>query len=128
MLRLAALVFPQSQPAFGRIARLAKTASDQAFLQSILTDVTAVEDDYWELVFALDNISVQQQAVDLAQRLYDDNRRQVDVGTMAPISIGLPESARVTSSADETSHCAFVGTQSRAARSALPRPPVTTIV
>jgi outer membrane protein len=70
-----------------RIARLTKTASDQAFLQSILTDVTAVEDDYWELVFALDNISVQQQAVDLAQRLYDDNRRQVDVGTMAPISI-----------------------------------------
>ena len=38
-------------------------------------------------MFARNNIAVQQQAVDLAQRLYDDNRRQVDVGTLAPISI-----------------------------------------
>ncbi len=70
-----------------RIARLNKKASDQAFEQSILTDITAVEDDYWELVFARGNVDVQRQAVDLAQRLYDDNKSQVEVGTLAPIEI-----------------------------------------
>ena len=72
---------------FIRVARLNRNASDQAFMQSIITDITAVEDDYWELVYARGNVAVQQQAVDLAQRLYDDNRRQVEVGTLAPIEI-----------------------------------------
>jgi outer membrane protein len=70
-----------------RIARINKNATDEAFIQSIITDLTAVEDDYWELVFARGNVSVQQQAVALAQRLYDDNKRQVEVGTLAPIEI-----------------------------------------
>ena len=46
-----------------------------------------MEDDYWELVFARGNVDVQKQAVDLAQRLYDDNKRQVEVGTLAPIEV-----------------------------------------
>ena len=70
-----------------RVARLNRNASDEAFTQSIITDITAVEDDYWELVYARGNVMVQQTAVDLAQRLYDDNRRQVEVGTLAPIEI-----------------------------------------
>lgn len=70
-----------------RIAKINRNATDQAFMQSIITDITAVEDDYWELVFARGNVDVQQQAVDLAQRLYDNNKRQVEVGTLAPIEI-----------------------------------------
>ncbi len=70
-----------------RIARINRTANDEAFTQSIITDITAVEDDYWELVFARGNVTVQRQAVDLAQRLYDDNKKQVEVGTLAPLGI-----------------------------------------
>jgi outer membrane protein len=70
-----------------RIARLNKTANDEAFMQSIITDITAVEDDYWELVFARGNVTVQQQAVALAQTLYEDNKKQVEVGTLAPLGI-----------------------------------------
>ena len=40
-----------------RIARLNKNANDEAFMQSIITDITAVEDDYWELVFARGNVT-----------------------------------------------------------------------
>ena len=90
--------FTVSQPllnGFGRvpneryisIARINKNATDEAFMQSIITDLTAVEDDYFELVFARGNVNVQQQAVALAQRLYDNNKRQVEVGTLAPIEI-----------------------------------------
>ncbi len=70
-----------------RIARLNRTANDEAFTQSIITDITAVEDDYWELVFARGNVTVQQQAVALAQTLYEDNKKQVEVGTLAPLGI-----------------------------------------
>lgn len=70
-----------------RMAILSKKAVDYAFAQSLITDITQVEDDYWELVFSRGNVDVQQHAVDLAQRLYEDNQRQVQVGTLAPIEI-----------------------------------------
>jgi outer membrane protein len=70
-----------------KVAKIGKKASDYFFLQSVLTDVTAIENDYWELVFARNNVAVQQRAVDLAQRLYEDNQRQVQVGTLAPIEV-----------------------------------------
>jgi outer membrane protein TolC len=70
-----------------RMALITKNAVDDAFLQTLITDITAVEDDYWELVFARGNVDVQVRAVDLAQRLYDDNKKQVEIGTLAPIEI-----------------------------------------
>jgi outer membrane protein len=70
-----------------RLAVITKKAVDYAFIQSIITDITAVENDYWELVFARGNVGVQQQSVALAQQLYDDNQRQIQVGTLAPIEL-----------------------------------------
>jgi outer membrane protein len=69
------------------IARLNQKATDQAFTQSIITDITAVEDDYWELVYARGNVAVQQESVALAQKLYDNNKQQVEVGTLAPLEV-----------------------------------------
>jgi outer membrane protein TolC len=72
---------------FLKVARIGKLASDYAFQQSVITDITAVQNDYWELVFARDNVAVQQRSVDLAQRLLEDNQRQVEIGTLAPIEV-----------------------------------------
>jgi outer membrane protein len=70
-----------------RVAKIGMLANSYAFQQSVLTDVFTVENAYWELVFARDNIAVQQRSVDLAQRLYEDNQRQVQIGTLAPIEV-----------------------------------------
>ncbi len=78
------------------IAIITKKVVDYAFQQSLITDITAVENDYWELVFARGNVDVQVRAVDLAQRLYDDNKRQVEVGTLAPIEIVRAEAQLAT--------------------------------
>ena len=78
------------------MAIIAKKVVDYAFEQSLITDITAVENDYWELVFARGNVDVQVHAVDLAQRLYDDNKRQVEVGTLAPIEIVRAEAQLAT--------------------------------
>ena len=79
-----------------RMALLTKKAVDFAFQQSIITDITAVEDDYWELVFARGNVDVQKQAVGEAQQLYDDNQKQVEIGTLAPIEIVRAEAQLAT--------------------------------
>jgi outer membrane protein len=78
------------------VAIITKKVVDYAFEQSLITDITAVENDYWELVFARGNVDVQVHAVDLAQRLYDDNKRQVEVGTLAPIEIVRAEAQLAT--------------------------------
>jgi outer membrane protein TolC len=70
-----------------RIARIARKGSDLAFSQSVLTDVTNVQSFYWELVFARGDVEVQRRSVELAQRLYDDNQRQVQIGTLAPLDL-----------------------------------------
>ncbi len=72
---------------FIRIARLARQTTDLAFAQSVLTDITNVQNLYWELVFARGDVEVNRRSVELAQRLYDDNRRQVEIGTLAPLEI-----------------------------------------
>ena len=79
-----------------RMSIITKKAVDNFFLQTLITDITTVENDYWELVFARGNVDVQQRAVDLAQRLYEDNQRQVEIGTLAPIEIVRAEAQLAT--------------------------------
>ena len=79
-----------------RIARIARKGSDLAFAQSVLTDITSVENFYWELVFARGDVEVQRRSVELAQRLYDDNQRQVQIGTLAPLEIVRAEAQLAT--------------------------------
>jgi outer membrane protein len=40
---------------------------------------------YWNLKQAIEQIEIGQRALDLANRLYQDNRIKVEIGTMAPI-------------------------------------------
>jgi len=51
---------------------------------------------YWELVFARENVKVQQQAVTVAQKLYNDNKKQLEIGTMAPLDVTRAESELAT--------------------------------
>lgn len=74
------------------IAENSKVVSDNAFKYSVLTDVTTVENDYWELVYARRAVDVAQSTITYAQRLLSDNRKQVQIGTMAPLDVTTAES------------------------------------
>jgi outer membrane protein len=74
------------------VAQNSKLISDATFKQSVLADITQVELDYWELVFARQNVTVQQQVLATAQRNLDDDRKQVQIGTMAPLDVTSAES------------------------------------
>ncbi len=79
-----------------RIAKNNRKIADWAFTQQAITTVTNTITAYWELVFARANVKVQQQAVTVAEKLYNDNRKQLEIGTMAPLDVTRAESELAT--------------------------------
>jgi outer membrane protein len=79
-----------------RIAKNNRRIADWAFTQQAITTVTNTITSYWELVFARENVKVQQQAVTVAQKLYNDNKKQLEIGTMAPLDVTRAESELAT--------------------------------
>jgi len=79
-----------------RLAKLNKNMADQAFAQQVITSITAVSNAYWEIVFARGNVDVALHEVELANKLYSDNKKQVDVGTLAPLEIVQAEAQVAT--------------------------------
>jgi outer membrane protein len=61
--------------------------SDVQLRQSIAITTRDVKNAYWDLVYANNNLAVQRQSLELAQRSYRDNRARVEIGTMAPLDI-----------------------------------------
>src|SRR5262249_23927796 len=53
----------------------------------IASTTRSVKNAYWDLAFALNNLKAQQQALALSQQFLTDNRKRVEIGTLAPIDI-----------------------------------------
>jgi outer membrane protein len=68
-----------------------KVAAAQ-FKQAVIADITTTSTDYWELVYDRQNIKVDEQAVSVSQKLYDDNKKQLEIGTLAPLDVITAES------------------------------------
>ena len=69
------------------IARNNREVADLTFKLQVVTTVASVMELYWDLVSFNRNVKVAQDAMASAQRLYQDNQRQVQVGTMAQIEV-----------------------------------------
>lgn len=85
---------------FLRVARINRKIADFGFQQQVITTVTAVKTQYYELVFAQEDVEVKKKSVELAEKLYNDNKRQVEIGTLAPIEVTRAESQLATTRAD----------------------------
>jgi outer membrane protein TolC len=82
------------------VAKKSLSISVTQLKQSLLDTIYSVESAYWNLVYAIENLKVGQQAVGLAQDLLDINKRMVEVGTLAPTEILSAESALASRQAD----------------------------
>ncbi len=80
------------------IAENNRKIADLAFAQQAITTVTNTITAYWELVYARQNVQVQQQAVTVSNKLYNDNKKQLEIGTMAPLDVTRAESELATDS------------------------------
>ena len=78
------------------IAKNNRKLADFVFEAQAITTVTSTITAYWELVYARANVDVEQQAVAVSQRLYADNRKQLEIGTMAPLDVTQSEAQLAT--------------------------------
>src|SRR3954464_8622468 len=77
---------------FIRIANNNRKISDEAFKLQIITTVSQIQNIYWDLVNAYENMKVAERSLALANKTLSDNRKQVEIGTLAPIEIVRAES------------------------------------
>jgi len=70
-----------------QVARTNIQLTDQQLRQRLIEVVTQAIEAYWELDFAYRNLTVQIEAVRLAQQQDQSNRRQVEQGTLAPVDV-----------------------------------------
>jgi outer membrane protein len=85
--------------------------SEMALRASIHTVVRDVMLDYYELMFARENVLVKEKALELAQRLASENRKRVEVGTLAPLDEKQAEAQSATARADLILALQQLGTQ-----------------
>ena len=69
------------------VSRINRHISDIDLRETIANTLAEVRRAYWDLVYAKASVGVQQQALDLAERLVRDNRARVEIGTLAPIDV-----------------------------------------
>jgi outer membrane protein len=61
--------------------------SDSAFRQQILYTINQIENIYWVLVSDYEDVQSKQRALEQSTRLASDNRKQLDIGTLAPLDV-----------------------------------------
>lgn len=85
-----------------RISRNNLKVSELGFQQQVITTISNVIGLYWDLVSANEDVIVKRKALELNQKLYDDNKKQVEIGTLAPIEIIRAEAEVARSQQDLT--------------------------
>ena len=66
--------------------------SDTQFRQVVINVVANVKTLYYDLIFAIDNLAAQRNSLALAEKLLEENRIKVRVGTLAPLDVVAAES------------------------------------
>jgi outer membrane protein len=72
---------------FIRIAKNNRELSDVAFRLQIITTVNQIQSMYWDLVYAYENARVQQESLAFAEKTLSDTKKQVEIGSLAPIEV-----------------------------------------
>ena len=79
----------------GRNIRVQKNnlkVTDLQFKQQVITTVTSVLNLYWDLVGFSQDLKAREQEVATAQQLLDNNKQQVQIGTLAEIEVTRAQS------------------------------------
>src|SRR5271154_474806 len=72
---------------FLSIAKNNRELSDVAFRFQIITTVNQIQTMYWDLVYAYENVRVQKESLAFAEKTLSDTKKQVEIGSLAPIEV-----------------------------------------
>ena len=64
-----------------------REVSNVQLRETVVQTIRQVKNAYWDLVYAISFLEVQEQSLDLAKESLKNNKMRVKVGTMAPIDI-----------------------------------------
>jgi outer membrane protein TolC len=87
----------------GRNIRVQKNnlkVTDLQFKQQVITTVAAILNLYWDLVSFHEDLRARRTGVQAAQQLLDDNKKQVDIGSLAGIEVTRAEAQLYASQQD----------------------------
>jgi len=104
-----------------RIAKNNIELSDLSFKAQVIATVKNVTDLYFDLVSFDSDLKSKQQAVEIAQKLYEDNKKRVTLGAIAPIDIVQAEAQVETAKLDYATAEAQVLQQEMILKAALTR-------
>lgn len=105
-----------------RIIRVAKNnqeISDLAFKQQVIATVAQVQNLYWDLVTFIADVQGRQEDLRRAEKLYQDNKRRVEIGTLAPIEIVRAEAEVATAQQNLTAAITNVQQQENVLKNAI---------
>jgi outer membrane protein TolC len=83
-----------------RIAAINRKISRLLFYQQLISTVYGVARLYYDLVSLNENARVKRETLAAAQKLYEDDKAQVDQGTLAPIGLTQAQSLVASSQLD----------------------------
>jgi outer membrane protein TolC len=66
--------------------------NQQGFREEVITTVAAVQNAYYELIYSLENVKVQEEALELSQTQLDQDKQRMQIGTLAQLSVQQDES------------------------------------
>jgi outer membrane protein TolC len=94
-------------------------SSELGLRGQIIDTITLVEQAYYNFIYAVESVGVQEKALELAERLVAENRRRVEVGALAPLDEKQAESQAASRRADLLEAQANRDTQQRVLKALL---------
>jgi len=85
---------------FIHIARNNREISDVAFRGQVIATVSQIQNIYWDLVNAYEDVKVKERSLELAEKTLSDDREQVKIGAIAPMEVMKAESEESARSQD----------------------------
>jgi outer membrane protein TolC len=75
-----------------KVAKKNREISDLQFHQTVVNTVAGVKSQYYDFLYAIDNLEAQKKSLALAKKFLEENQIKVRVGTMAPLDVVAAES------------------------------------
>ena len=77
---------------FMEVAKNETTIMREGVRSQLNTTLASVQNIYWDLVAARENVRVAEETLAVAKRLYDDNKKREEIGTLSYLDVVTAES------------------------------------
>jgi outer membrane protein TolC len=67
--------------------------TDSSFRQQLLYTINQVENIYWNLVSSYEDLQAKERALEQTKKVAADDRKQLEIGTMAPLDVVTADSS-----------------------------------